>query len=73
MLKAEVSFAVTAEMARTLIDIVYRRLMVGLDADQGREMYADIADLAAAACNWSDSETASQLEALNSYSNSFRI
>ena len=73
VLRAEVSFAVEEEIARTLIDIVYRRLMVGLDADQGRAMYPEVAALAATACNWSDSERADQLAKLNSYSNSFRI
>lgn len=73
VLAAEVSFVVEKEIARTLIDVVYRRTMIGLSADQGRAMYAEVAALAAKACAWDADETASQLEALNSYSKSFRI
>jgi glycerol-3-phosphate dehydrogenase len=72
VLAAEVVFAIREEMARTLIDIVYRRLMVGLDADQGRPLYARIADLAAAEFGW-DGETRSRaLAGLGAYSDSLR-
>jgi glycerol-3-phosphate dehydrogenase len=73
VLAAEVSFAVREEMPRSLIDIVYRRMMIGLDADQGRALYNEVATLAAAAFGWSADESASQLDMLNSYSDSFRI
>ena len=73
ILVAEVSFAIQEEMARTLTDIVYRRMMIGLGPDQGRAAYAEIAALAAATFGWSDEQTAMQLDALNSYSNSFNI
>jgi len=70
---AEVSFAVNGELARTLTDIVYRRLMLGLSADQGRSMYEDIATLASQACNWDNKQRADELDALRAYSDSFRI
>lgn len=73
LLKAEVAFAFDEEMASTLIDVVYRRTMLGLSHDQGRALYADIAALAATACGWDAEQRASQLDALNSYSKSFRI
>lgn len=73
VLAAEVSFAVNEEMARTLIDIVYRRLMLGLSADQGRAVYEEVAALAAAACNWDGTRREKELDALRRYSESFRI
>jgi glycerol-3-phosphate dehydrogenase len=73
VLAAEVAFAVNEEMARTLTDIVYRRLMLGLSADQGRVMYEDIATLAAAACGWDEKQRADELDSLRAYSDSFRI
>lgn len=73
LLEAEVRFAIRAEMARTLADIVYRRLMIGLDADQGRPLYEEIATIAASENNWSASEVQAQLDVLNAYSDSFGV
>ena len=73
VLAAEVAFAVKEELARSLTDIVHRRLMLGLMADQGRPMYAEIAALAATVCQWDAQETTSQHAALDQYSQSFRI
>lgn len=73
VLAAEISFATQEEFARTLIDIVYRRSMLGLRADQGRPLYRAITARAAEALDWTENETAAQLAALNSYSDSFRI
>ena len=73
VLAAEVAFAVNEEMARTLTDIVYRRLMLGLSADQGRAMYEDLATLGAAACGWDEKQRADELDSLRAYSDSFRI
>lgn len=71
VLAAEVVFALREEMARTLIDIVHRRLMIGLSADQGCSLYAQIAALAAAELHWSDAQRSVELAALISYSDSF--
>ena len=70
---AEVVFVVREEMPRTLVDIVYRRMMIGLDADQGRSMYEQLAEIAAAEFGWSDDEMQAQLRALIDYSDSFRV
>jgi glycerol-3-phosphate dehydrogenase len=73
VLAAEVVFAVRQEMARTLSDIVHRRLMIGLDADQGRPLYEIIAAIAAAESGWSDPQRHAQLAALTRYSDSLKV
>ena len=73
VLAAEVAFAVRTEMARTLEDIVFRRLTVGFDADQGRPLYEMIAAIAAAELGWNDTERHAQLDALTAYSDSFGV
>ena len=73
VLAAEVVFAIRKEMARTLTDIVYRRLMLGLDADQGRPHYEIIAAIAAEEFGWSDAERHAELQALRAYSESFGV
>ncbi|MBT8088418.1 MAG: glycerol-3-phosphate dehydrogenase/oxidase, partial [Gammaproteobacteria bacterium] len=73
VLAAEVVFAIRNECARTLADIVYRRLMVGLDATQGRALYDEIAELAAAEFGWSADERSRQLAELVAYSDSLLV
>jgi glycerol-3-phosphate dehydrogenase len=73
VLAAEVVFAIRQELARNLIDIVYRRLMVGLDADQGRPLYEVIAAIAAGELGWGEVERHAELEALRAYSDSFGV
>lgn len=73
VLAAEVVFCIREEMARTLSDIVYRRLMLGLNADQGRPHYGKIADIAAREMPWSAQQKTNQLQALVRYSDSFRV
>ena len=73
LIEAEVVFAIREEMARTLIDIVHRRLMIGLDADQGRPAYNEVAAIAAREFGWSGDERALQLDALRAYSDSFGV
>ncbi|MDH3546921.1 MAG: FAD-dependent oxidoreductase, partial [Gammaproteobacteria bacterium] len=72
VLAGEVVFAIRNEMARTLTDIVHRRLMIGFDADQGRALYDVVADLAAAECTWDSERRAAELDALLAYSDSLR-
>ncbi|MGB5469910.1 MAG: glycerol-3-phosphate dehydrogenase C-terminal domain-containing protein, partial [Woeseiaceae bacterium] len=72
-LAAEVVFAIREEFAKTLQDIVFRRLMVGLDADQGRPLYAAIADLAADEFGWDADQKSRQLDELVAYSDSLRV
>lgn len=71
VLAAEVVFAIRQEIARTLSDIVHRRMMLGLNADQGRDLYVPIARLAADEFQWSDDERSAELDALIAYSDSF--
>ena len=73
VLAAEVVFAIREEMARTLSDIVHRRLMIGLDADQGRPLYEMIAAIAAQEAGWDDDERHAQLRSLHAYSDSLRV
>lgn len=72
VLAAEVVFAARHEVVRTLTDIVHRRIMVGLSADQGRPMYEQIAALAASELGWSPQQAELELAALRQYSDSFR-
>jgi glycerol-3-phosphate dehydrogenase len=73
VLAAEVAFAIRYEFARTLSDIVFRRLMVGLDADQGRPLYTVIAELAATELGWSVDVVARELRELNDFSDSLLV
>ncbi len=73
ILAAEVAFAIREEMALTLTDIVFRRLMTGFDADQGRPLYEVIAAIAANEFGWTDTERYAQLEALYAYSDSLLV
>jgi hypothetical protein len=47
--------------------------MIGLDADQGRPLYDEIAALAAAEADWSPEQTTQQLNDLNEYARSLRV
>lgn len=73
LLEAEVLFAIREEMARTLADIVHRRLMIGFDADQGRAKYEKIASVAAAELAWDVDERDAQLSTLIAYSDSLGV
>jgi len=73
ILAAEVAFALREEFAGTLIDIVFRRMMVGLDADQGRPLYGPIADVAALQAGWSEARKSAELDALVAHAESFRV
>lgn len=73
ILAAEVPFAIREEFAQTLTDIVFRRMMIGFDADQAREHYEDIAALAAAEAGWSPEQTRRQLDELEEYAESLQV
>ena len=73
VLAAEVVFAIREELARRLEDIVYRRLTIGFDADQGRPLYEMVAAIAASEFGWSDEERHAELAALAAYSDSFGV
>ncbi len=67
VLAAEVGFVIDEEFAITLTDIVHRRMMVGLAADQGQRMAAQIAELAAGHLQWDRRELARQMQTLEEY------
>jgi glycerol-3-phosphate dehydrogenase len=69
---AEVAFVTSEELPRTLADIVYRRMMIGLDADQGRPHYTKIAELAAAELGWDGDRVADELRALRAIADALR-
>jgi len=70
---AEIAFVVAEEMPRTLIDVVYRRTMIGLDANQGGPLYERIATIAASEFGWDDTKIGHELQALRDYSESLRV
>ena len=73
VLAAEVVFCIREELAITLSDIVHRRMMLGLDADQGRPCYAAIANITASEHDWDAQREADELGALGRYSDSFLV
>jgi len=70
---AEIVFVLAEELPRTLTDIVYRRMMIGLDADQGRPLYNKIAAIAAQEFGWDDERAANELRSLIEFSDSLRV
>jgi glycerol-3-phosphate dehydrogenase len=72
VLAAEIAYVIRTEFAVTLVDIMHRRTMLGLAADQGRAVTDEIARLAATELAWDKSETARQIEALRKYNEKLR-
>ncbi len=72
VLAAEVGHALRNEFAVTLVDLVHRRMMVGLSADQGKGVADKIAKLAAAEKGWSNARLAQECAALTVYNARFR-
>jgi glycerol-3-phosphate dehydrogenase len=62
-LAAEVDYAITAERAATLEDILMRRTMLALRPGMALEIATNVANRAAACLGWSAEETAAQVEA----------
>lgn len=72
VLAEEVAFVIKNEMAVCLTDIVHRRLMVGLQADQGVTMANEIASIAASVAGWDKAERDRQLKGLRDYNARFK-
>ena len=72
VLSAEVAFAIRHEFAVDLVDILHRRMMVGLRSEQGLSMADEIASIAADESGWDNAERERQLQALRAYSARFR-
>ncbi|HZW58963.1 MAG TPA: glycerol-3-phosphate dehydrogenase [Woeseiaceae bacterium] len=64
---AEVALAVREEFARTLVDMVHRRLMIGLRADQGASAGDAVLAVAARECRWSAAQSEAERQALRTY------
>jgi glycerol-3-phosphate dehydrogenase len=73
VLAAEIAFTIREEFPVTLIDVIYRRTMLGFNADQGRALYELIADTASTEFGWTPAERESELTALHAYSDSLRV
>ena len=73
VLAAEVRFVIDEEFATTLVDIVHRRMMIGLSADQGAMMTERIAELAARHLQWDRRDTARQNRRLADYNARLRL
>ncbi len=67
MLASEVVHALRHEHAVTLTDIVHRRMMVGLDADQGRSVQSRIAAVAAVEAGWDGRRQSEELRNLDAW------
>ncbi len=72
-LQAEFVYAVREEFATTLVDVVFRRTMVGFESNQGRPLYEEIADIVARACNWDETTRNAEFRALLDYAESLRV
>ena len=72
-LAAEVVFAIRHEFAVNLVDIVHRRMMTGLAADQGARVEQEIAEIAAREQAWDRREKLRQLAFLETYNSRLRI
>ncbi len=73
VLAAEVALACRHEYAATLVDLVFRRTMLGLAPDQGRPLYDRLASLTATECGWGESRQRSELESLIGYADGLRL
>jgi glycerol-3-phosphate dehydrogenase len=73
ILAAEIYYVIKFEKAVTLVDIIYRRMMLGWSADQGIDLVDPIAGVAAAHFNWSNHERKSQVQALHHYRSKFLV
>jgi len=67
VLAAEVALAVREEEARTLVDIVHRRLMIGLSARLGADLIDRVSRLAATELGWDEPARSEELERLAGY------
>lgn len=73
VLAAEVAFGIRHEFARNLIDLMHRRLMLGLSADQGAPVAHDIAAIAASELGWDAKERNRQTRRLREYNARMKI
>ena len=73
VLAAEVVFAIRHEYANTLIDLMHRRLMLGLSADQGEQVAEKLAAVAACEFQWDEQEIKRQIGMLREYNARLKV
>lgn len=73
LLAAEVVFGIRYEFAKNLTDLMHRRLMLGLSADQGEDVIDTVAEIAASEFGWGEEELQNQLNMLRRYNARLRI
>lgn len=64
---AEVVYAVRSEGALTLVDILHRRSMVGLEPAMGTDVERPVAELAATVAGWDEARVTAELAAHREY------
>lgn len=67
ILVAEVGYVIRYEFAVSLIDIIFRRMMLGLTADQGAHFSQRVAEVASTVLGWSGQERERQVQILHDY------
>ncbi|MEE8539095.1 MAG: glycerol-3-phosphate dehydrogenase [Woeseiaceae bacterium] len=73
VLAAEVVFAIRHEYAKNLTDLMQRRLMLGLSADQGEQLIEAVATIAAAEFQWDEQELEMQIGRLREYNARLKV
>ena len=73
VLAAEVVFAIRHEYAKNLPDLMQRRLMLGLSADQGERVAETVAAITSAECQWDEQELERQLGMLREYNARLKV
>jgi len=67
ILAAEIVFAMRHEYAKSVIDIIHRRLMTGLSADQGESIAERVVEIAADEARWDAADKQAQITAFREY------
>ena len=64
---AEIPYAVQSEMAETLVDILMRRTMIGLDASAGRDAADNAVKIAQQTLGWDEARARTELAGFHDY------
>ncbi len=73
VLAAEVVFAIRHEYAKNLTDLMQRRLMLGLSADQGKQVTDAVTAIAAAEFQWDEPELERQIGMLRAHNARLKV
>jgi glycerol-3-phosphate dehydrogenase len=73
ILVAEIVFTLREEFPTTLTDVIFRRMMIGFDPDQGRRCYATVATVCATELGWSEAKRSEEVDVLLLYADSLRV